>query len=316
MEDIPHDRSHLLWKGDIESGLATLLFEKSMDGWINAMVFDEQGGGGGPDTISKGKVISKEKGIFCGKPIVNRLIKLYFSECKVTWNVTEGSEIKDGQVILEIIGISKEILKIERILLNILGNMSGIATNTRKWVEKLPNIKIAATRKTDWGLMDKWAVNVGGGCTHRLNRGDALMIKENDFAASEKKGEVYLDTISRIISEIDDLKMGSFIIVEVQNLNEAMIVAKSWIKKINISKKISKIVLLLDNISIDIVKQISKALMKENLRKYCILEASGGINIDSLDNWAETDIEVISSSKLNRGVPPLDLSMLLDMELA
>ena len=230
--------------------------------------------------------------------------------------MTEGSEIKDGQVILEIIGISKEILKIERILLNILGNMSGIATNTRKWVEKLPNIKIAATRKTDWGLMDKWAVNVGGGYTHRLNRGDALMIKENDFAASEKEGEVYLDTISRIISEIDDLKMGSFIIVEVQNLNEAMIVAKSWIKKINISKKISKIVLLLDNISIDIVKQISKALIEENLRKYCILEASGGINIDSLDNWTETDIEVISSSKLNRGVPPLDSSMLLDRELA
>ena len=194
--------------------------------------------------------------------------------------------------------------------------MSGISTNTRKWVERLPNVKIAATRKTDWGLMDKWAVNVGGGYTHRLNRGDALMIKENDFAASKKKGELYIDTIGRVINEIDDLKIHDFIVVEVQNLNEAMIVAESWVKKINISKKISKIVLLLDNISIDTVKQISKALVKENLRKYCILEASGGINIDSLEYWADTDIEVISSSKLNRGVPPLDLSMLLDRESA
>ncbi|MAV60134.1 MAG: hypothetical protein CND89_02075 [Marine Group II euryarchaeote MED-G38] len=316
MGDIPHDRSHLLWEGGIENGTATLLFKKSMDGWINAMVSDEQGGGEGPEIISKGYVVCKEGGIFCGKPIVNRLIKLYFSECRVIWNVTEGSEIRKGQIILEIIGISKEILKIERILLNILGNMSGISTNTRKWVERLPNVKIAATRKTDWGLMDKWAVNVGGGYTHRLNRGDALMIKENDFAASKKKGELYIDTIGRVINEIDDLKIHDFIVVEVQNLNEAMIVAESWVKKINISKKISKIVLLLDNISIDTVKQISKALVKENLRKYCILEASGGINIDSLEYWADTDIEVISSSKLNRGVPPLDLSMLLDRESA
>ncbi len=76
-------------------------------------------------------------------------------------------------------------------MLNILGNLSGIATNTEKWVKIVPQIKVAATRKTDWGLMDKWAVNVGGGYTHRLNINDAMMLKENDFASHMRDEENY-----------------------------------------------------------------------------------------------------------------------------
>ena len=78
--------------------------------------------------------------------------------------------------------------------------------------------------------------------------------------------------------------------------------------------KDNKIVLLLDNIDIDTVKKISKKLIKNKLREYCILEVSGGIDIDSLEDWNNTDIEVISSSKLNRGVNPIDLSLLFEKE--
>ena len=79
MGDMPHDRSHLLWEGDMENGSATPLFLKSMDGWINSMIFDEQGGGSGPKNIIKGKIISKDEGVLCGKPIVNRLLEIHFS---------------------------------------------------------------------------------------------------------------------------------------------------------------------------------------------------------------------------------------------
>ena len=312
MDGVPHDRSHLLWEGDIENGSATPLFLKSMDGWINSMIFDEQGGGSGPENIIKGKIISKDEGLLCGKPIVNRLLEKHFNECKIYWCVKEGEEVEKGQVILEIKGVAKEILKVERIMLNILGNLSGIATNTKKWVNMAPQIKIAATRKTDWGLMDKWAVNVGGGCTHRLNRSDAVMLKENDFAAYMKDKEEYLQTISRTIDELDLSKIDDFIIVEVQNIDEVMMVVKSWERKIQNNN--NKIILLLDNIDVDAVKVISRKLKKNKLREYCILEASGGIDFNSLEDWNNTDIEVISSSKLNRGVNPIDLSLLFEKE--
>jgi nicotinate-nucleotide pyrophosphorylase (carboxylating) len=314
MDGLPHDRSHLLWEGDFENGLATPLFLKSMDGWINSMIYDEQGGGSGPENIITGKIICKEDGYFCGKHIVNRLAEIHFYECEIIWYVEEGERIKNGQLVLEMKGMAAEILKIERIMLNILGNLSGITTNTKKWVKRSKRIKIAATRKTDWGLMDKWAVHVGGGYTHRLNRNDAVMLKENDFAAYMRNEEDYLETICRIINEIDLYKVGDFITIEVQNMNEVMLVVETWAKKIQSESREVKIVLLLDNMDIETVKIISKKLIKNKLRGYCILEASGGINIDSLEDWNKTDIEVISSSKLNRGVNPIDLSMLFVKE--
>jgi nicotinate-nucleotide pyrophosphorylase len=140
------------------------------------------------------------------------------------------------------------------------------------------------------------------------------MLKENDFASHMRDEENYLKTISRTIEEIDLSKVDGFIIVEVQNMNEAMIVVKAWERKIQSNIKNIKIVLLLDNIDTKTVKKISEKLIKNKLREYCILEASGGIDIDSLEDWNKTDIEVISSSKLNRGVRPIDLSMLFEKE--
>ena len=91
-------------------------------------------------------------------------------------------------------------------------------------------------------------------------------------------------------------------------------VVRAWRKKIQNSIKNNKIVLLLDNIDVDTVKIISRTLIKNKLREYCILEASGGIDFNSLEDWNNTDIEVISSSKLNRGVSPIDLSLLFEKE--
>jgi nicotinate-nucleotide pyrophosphorylase (carboxylating) len=155
---------------------------------------------------------------------------------------------------------------------------------------------------------------VGGGYTHRLNRNDAVMLKENDFAASKRKKEVYLETMSRVVGELNISKVDDFIIVEVQNIDEAVIVVKSWRDRIKNGWKEAKIVLLLDNIDIESAEKISEKLVNNNLRDHCILEASGGIDIDSLERWIKTDIEIISSSKLNRGVSPLDLSMLFQKE--
>ena len=114
--------------------------------------------------------------------------------------------------------------------------------------------------------------------------------------------------------KIENLKK----ITDLNALKDAISKNNSFInfkKKIQSNIKNVKIVLLLDNIDTNTVKKISKKLIKNKLREYCILEASGGIDIDSLEDWGKTDIEVISSSKLNRGVSPIDLSMLFEKEV-
>ena len=81
-----------------------------------------------------------------------------------------------------------EMLRCERIVLNILGRLSGISTNTARWVAIAGPMGVASTRKVDWGLLDKWAVHVGGGLTHRLSRADALMIKDSEVLAESMAG--------------------------------------------------------------------------------------------------------------------------------
>ena len=308
MVELPHDRSKLLWDGNIVTGKPTSFFIQSMDGWLNAMVFDEQGGGDGSQKLVRGKVILKEDGIICGQPVINRLVQRHFPACAVSWSVVEGEEVKKGENILDITGKSVEVLKIERILLNILGNMSGIATNTNKWSKKASMLKVAATRKTDWGLLDKWAVHIGGGLTHRLSRNDALMLKENDFISLNTKDETNSETIRRVVSELKTYQ-GDFIIIQVQNLEEAFIVVNVWK---NILNKENRIVLLLDNIGHDQAKIVSISLEKDGLRDYCILEGSGNVGFNSLEKWSDSGVDLISSSALNRGNRPLDLTMILE----
>jgi nicotinate-nucleotide pyrophosphorylase (carboxylating) len=130
-------------------------------------------------------------------------LERHFHGCEVEWHVREGGEISEGGVILELRGSYVQALQAERILLNILGALSGIATNVALWSEAAGEIDVAATRKADWGLLHKWAVHVGGGLTHRLSRGDALMIKENDIAARRIDGEGDAEALRRVVMSMD-----------------------------------------------------------------------------------------------------------------
>ena len=145
------------------------------------MIADEHGGGESSEENIVGEIRAKANGIIAGTSVVDRLVVRHFPDCTVTWNVTEGEGVQSGEQVLNISGPAVQILQCERIMLNILGRMSGIATNTAAWVSQAGDIGVACTRKTDWGLLDKWSVHVGGGLTHRLSRADALMIKETTW---------------------------------------------------------------------------------------------------------------------------------------
>lgn len=306
----PHDRSGLL----SEQGVPTTLFLDSIDRWIETMVADDRGGDDFMSRFVKAKVIAKENGIICGHTIIERLVEKHASDCSIQWMLEEGDEIMSQDTILEISGNSTEILKIERVLLNILGRLSGISTSTHDWVTITKNMGIACTRKTDWGLLDKWAVHIGGGLTHRLDREDALMLKENDLATMKNKNESEIDALKRMISNIDLEQNSEFTIIEVQNIEQAVVAADTWFKLQKAHARTDPVVLLLDNMMISQVIEIIIKLKELNLRKWCILEGSGGILKDSILDWDASGVDLVSTSAVNRGISPLDLSLIIDGE--
>ena len=273
------------------------------------MIADEHGGGESSEENILGEIRAKANGIIAGTSVADRLVVQYFPDCTVTWNVTEGEGVQSGEQVLKISGPAVQVLRCERIMLNILGRMSGIATNTASWVSQAGNIGVACTRKTDWGLLDKWAVHVGGGLTHRLSRADALMIKENDLAALAPGIDEEDVAVATAVSLIDMDSDAEFTVIEVRDSSQAVAAVKAW-DSLQIERSgCEKIVLLLDNMGPSGCAEVHRILMQENLRAWCILEGSGGVVLEELGRWTESGVDLVSTSALNRGVSPLDLSM-------
>ena len=303
MERMPHDRSDLLWSG---SNPTKLLID-SVDRWVGVLVADDDFEQGSPAGGSKGEatIFSKDPGVLCGQFVVERVFSNHYSSCSAEWHIEEGGPIIEGSAILTIRGFYTEILRSERIIINILGRLSGISSNTANWVSAAGNIEVASTRKVGWGLLDKWAVHIGGGLTHRLHRGDALMLKENDIAAISVEGEESSETIERVVSGISEEEF-SFITVEVSSLDEAVAAALAWGED-----RSSRIVLMLDNMGPTKASVVVSSLSEEGLLDRCILEGSGRVDIKSLSEWEKCGVDLVSSSSLNLGVAPLDFSMLV-----
>ena len=304
---LPHDRSEKL---AIDEEL-TELFIKSIDRWLHSMA-DDDFGGQGPQKNIEAFIYSKSLGIFCGKLVANRFIKNYFKDTEVTWMLENGDVISKGDRVAKICGKAENVLLMERVLLNLIGRLSGIATNTLEWVEAAKPIKIASTRKTNWGLLDKWAVHIGGGLTHRLNRGDALMIKENDLFSMRNSGESEEQSFSRIISSIDLEKIGNFVVIEVTDISQGIEVARNW--EFGATDQNHKITIMLDNFGPKKAKEFCDILVSENIRNCCFVEGSGGITFDSLVDWKSSGVDLISSSSLNLGIKSIDYSMIFGVD--
>ena len=304
---LPHDRSDLLWSG----GEPTALFLDSIDRWVDAMVADEHGGGVGPGGLVEASITAKTPGLLCGRPVADRLLERHFPECSTQWGCDEGGAVSRDDLVVVLHGPADDILRLERILLNLLGRLSGIATNTANWAAAARPIRVAATRKTEWGLLDKWAVHSGGGLTHRLDRSDALMLKENDLSAMTEEGEDGLDAIRRVVSAIGMDEHAGFTVVEVQSVEQSVAAVAAWDSSQSNHGGDEKLVLLLDNMGVTGAGESQRALSEAGLRGRCILEGSGGVVLESLGDWSESGVDLVSSSALNRGVVPLDMSMLI-----
>ena len=304
---IPHDRGHLLWTA--EDGVSRMLLS-SMDRWVTAILADDDIDNpmfGSSETIDA-TIIAKGDGIVAGTAMVDHLIQIWAPSIQVNWRASDGKKVSNGEEIANLTGCRETILLIERSILNILGHLSGIATETKKWASKAAK-QIACTRKTTWGLLDKWAVHLGGGLTHRLTRNDALMIKENDLASMGDSDDGNEKKIAELIQSLDLSQLESFIEIEVRNEKEAITAAAMWQQSqqgIN-----GKLVVMLDNFGPERCKEMVAQLEDMGLRNAVLLEASGNITFETLDEWFECGVDVISTSAINRGVKPLDISMIV-----
>jgi nicotinate-nucleotide pyrophosphorylase (carboxylating) len=308
VEMLPHDRSHLLCEGE-GFGNPTKLLLESIDRWACAMVGDDSARGGSFGEYFEGTAVAKQNGVIAGRFAVDRMVNTYFPSISLTWLADEGRHVSGGEAVLSMGGPSESVLKCERVLLNIIGRMSGIATETSEWVQTSGGLPVACTRKTQWGLLDKWAVHVGGGLTHRLSRKDALMIKENDLVVLGSGSSEEDSVISSVVSQIDLSRHASFTVIEVSNTSQALEAASSWVDCQKVRGGDEKVVLLLDNMGPQVCNEAASLLIGEGLREWCILEGSGGIAKGDLDVWAsQSGVDLVSTSAVNMGVAPLDIS--------
>jgi len=301
---LPHDRiSELI---DKEGNFSERL-KRSIDLWAAALMNDD----GLTHPVSddgivlKAQIKAKENGVFVGQKVIEHISNFWAPSLIFKWFFNESSEVSKGDILAEVTGKQLQLLKLERPILNILGRLSGIATSSRRWTCS-SQIPIAATRKTTWGLLDKLAVNSGGALTHRLDREDALMIKENDLCANYFN----LDQEDRIKYALEDLlieESSSFVIIEVTNKKQAIMAAKTW-KKLDMNQPLT---IMLDNIDVINCNEIINTIKNLNLDENLFFEASGGIKFENIDQWNDSLVNVISTSSIHRGTRPLDISLLI-----
>jgi len=304
---LPHDRGHLLWTA--EDGVSRMLLS-SMDRWVSAILADDDIDSpffGSSESIDA-TILAKGDGIIAGTAMVDHLIQIWAPSVQINWRASDGKKVSNGEEIANLTGCRETVLLIERSVLNILGHLSGIATESKKWASKAAK-QIACTRKTTWGLLDKWAVHLGGGLTHRLTRKDALMIKENDLASMGSFGDSNDKKIAEFITSLDLTQLQSFIEIEVRTEKEAITAAAIWQQTHENVE--TKPVIMLDNFGPERCKDMVIQLEDMGLRNTVFLEASGNITFDTLDEWFECGVDVISTSAINRGVKPLDISMII-----
>ena len=240
------------------------------------------------------EVISKETGVAAG--IEETVIFAESLGLSVNTEVADGDEIKTGTVILKVSGNARAILSAERMLLNLLSRMSGIATATRRLTEKLRKAnltaKVAATRKTAPGLLyfDKKAVLVGGGDPHRLRLDDMILLKDNHVAIA--------GSVENAVKKAKAAGSGKKVEAEVTSTGDALKAAAAGAD-----------IVMLDNFSPEQVRDAVDALKKAGFFGKVLLEVSGGITEQNLLDYASSQVDVISMGALTHSVKALDISL-------
>lgn len=253
-----------------------------------------------PNLLASSTILCKdsEQAVVAGLKEVGIVFDL--CKCSCTALVDEGSMVSRGNEVMRIKGRARDILKAERTALNLLMRMSGIATETKKFVEVVKkiskDIEIAGTRKTAPGLrsFDKKAIKIGGGRTHRNSLDEMVLIKDNHLVLTGSIGES-ISSAKKLVG--NNIKVEC----EVTDLQSA-------IEAINFGADI----IMLDNFSPQEVENATRVLKELGLRQKCLLEISGGISLANVSQFAKSHPDIISVGSLTHSVKSVDFSLEVD----
>jgi len=242
------------------------------------------------DTHAKAVIVAKEDLVLCGMEIAKQVFAAVDENVGFTPLKKDGDDVKKGEKVAEISGAALSILKAERTALNFLQRMSGIATASREYAQigKKYGVMIVDTRKTQPGLrrLDKYAVRVGGARNHRISLADSVMIKDNHIAAAGSITKA-VEKIKSVIGHTPKIE------VETTNLDEVKEALTAGAD-----------IIMLDNMT---PEQI--VVCKTEIAGRAVIEVSGGINKNNLEEYCKAGPDVISMGALTHSVPAKDLSL-------
>jgi len=247
------------------------------------------------NSTTEAEVIAKESGVIAGMEEAKILLESLGLEVENL--VSDGEEVKTKKALMKISGDTRTILSVERTLLNIISRMSGIATITRKLIEKIRKAelktKVACTRKVAPGLLylDKKAVLTGGGDTHRLHLDDMILIKDNHIAV--------VGSVEKAVKTVrKNVSFSKKIEVEVTEVKDVLNAVKAGAD-----------IIMLDNFSTEQIEKAVKLLKEEHLYGRALLEASGGITAENILAYASTGVDIVSLSEITTNAKALDISL-------
>ncbi len=247
-----------------------------------------------PEQKGRGVIIAREEGVLAGLPVAEAVFKAVDPSLQWQPLAAEGRRLSPGQEVARIEGPLAAILRGERVALNYLTHLSGVATATARLVAAVAGlpVRIRDTRKTTPGLrtLEKYAVRVGGGQSHRLTLADAVLIKDNHLAALRARG---LGIAEALRLTRQQAPAGMRVQIEVTTVDEARQALEARAEE-----------LLLDNMPPEDMRRVV-----EMTRGRAVLEASGGISLDNVRRVAETGVDYISVGAITHSARALDMSL-------
>ncbi|MCX5700200.1 MAG: carboxylating nicotinate-nucleotide diphosphorylase [Candidatus Omnitrophica bacterium] len=245
------------------------------------------------DKKIKATIVVKKNCILCGLGVAEKVFKTVDKNINFITRVEEGQKVKAPKVIISIYGLASSILSAERVALNLLSMLSGIATKTREYVDHIEpyKTKITDTRKTLPGLreLQKYAVRVGGGHNHRMGLDEMILIKDNHIKVTEG------------YEKLPSVPKGFKIEIEVQNLEE-----------FKHALYFKPDVIMLDNMDLENIKKAVKIRDNTEFKSHhlpTMLEASGGVDFDSVRKIAASGVDIISVGELTHSIETIDMSL-------
>ncbi len=268
-----------------------------------------------PDLMGEGEFLAKEDGVIAGLPVVERLFSKIDKNIILKKGISDGMFVKKGDVIASVNGNVRPILSGERIALNFLQRLSGIATLTALFVEEVKPLKVAVmdTRKTapGWRYLEKYAVAIGGGVNHRMGLYDQILVKDNhlDFVKKELSAEEIagISVIEKTVSMLRT-KIGNHVLIEVETRT---------LSEVEDAIKANVDVILLDNMDAEKIRSAVSLVKNGKYGKGAyrpLTEASGNITLDNVKSIAQTGVDRISIGALTHSAKALDISLKISLQ--